>query len=425
MPFVGLLIVGGLWLGLLGIFAYYILFFDRLEVKERAGCGCALGVCIALPVAFQIFVFFRDLPRVAAIKKFGLGLADIHQAAHLSDTKARFMDPPQEEPFNQYLKKLEESINQPDAAIWQELRAKLRDRLGGPQRFGHDVWQAFLEWGKSLVPSPEPVSDEKAILAALKRLTGKDDLPEHIRQCAAKFGNVQVSSAISVQVRAAPIVSDAIDNLFYPNEDAAFLRFGSSVGGKGGALLDVGPNPKNSPAEEIQGAVFRVLWAFSICLVLGFAIQRCFRWFALSLPGRLLRLGGNKAFREFEREVYSPRIYLITLIVFVALSLPLNLLTLDPYLVLIHPTYWAFSAACLWNVMLAGILVEGLEQLMGVVFLRFGIDPLRTVWDNVLAGALAVGLLLYFENSWTSILLGLGMGMAQSLIAKFALPPAH
>ena len=299
----------------------------------------------------------------------------------------------------------------------------------GPPRwaeaFGHDVWQAFLEWGKSLVPSPEPVSDEKAILAALKRLTGKDDLPERIRQCAAKVGNVRVSSATSVQDYAKPIVSGTMGNLFCPNEDVAFLRFGSSVGGKGGTLLDVAPNPKHSPAEEMAGEVFRSLWVSAILLVLGFAIQRCFRWFALSLPGRLLRLAGNKDFREFEREVYSPRLYLITLIGFGALSLPLNLLTLDPYLVLIHPTYWAFFLACLWNVMLAGLLVEGLEQLVGVVFLRFGIDPLRTAWDNVLAGALAVGLLLYFHNSWVSILLGLGIGMAQSLIAKFALPPAH
>ncbi len=174
---VGAIIVGGLVLALLGLVGYFILFFDCLEGGERRGCGCFLVFCVALPLAIQGFVFFRFLPRVAAINEFGLGLADIHQAANLSATKARFTDPPQEEPFNQYLKKLEESVNQPNAAVWQEVRAKLRDRLGGPNRFGRDVWQAFLEWGKSLVPSPEPVSDEKAILAALKRLAGKDGLP--------------------------------------------------------------------------------------------------------------------------------------------------------------------------------------------------------------------------------------------------------
>lgn len=417
---IGVLVFLSLILALLGYIGYTILTYHRQEAEERAGCGCFLFCLVGVPIVIQATLFVRTIPKVLQVRTYGLDLAEIHQASHISETTSRFWE------LKRLLPELRERVDAPDDPIWSRARDEIRDRLRPAVRFGRDAWATFVTWGASLSDAAPPVTEERAIIAAVERLTGEDQLPVRIRQYGTDVEQFQLPDRTSIQLYVEGYIGQSLAmHLFYLNEDVALLYFGSSVGGTGWNLFGARKNQELSEIEEVCLDVVRILLVIAVMLVLAFAIQRCFRWLTLSLIGRILWLGKDDHFLRFEREVYDPMRYLVTLTLFALIGLPLYLLTIEPYLILNHPTYWAFFLACLWKLLFAGILVEGIEHLVGTLFLRFGLDPMTTVWDNLVASLLAIALLLVFHNGWVAIFLALGIGMAQSLIAKFALAPSR
>src|SRR6185437_12465382 len=193
-------------------------------------------------------------------------------------------------------------------------------------------------------------------------------------------------------------------HVFYPNEDIAYLAFADGFRRR----------PMHS---NIMMAMVSLLMA-ALVIVLALFIQRGTRVLSVRLLGNLLGLERSTLFRQFEHEAFNPYRFLLGFAIIFPMTALFAWIAIEPYYVLAYRQPWSYFTAVAWNVLIGVVLVETLGNVLSVVLIRCGRDPLRMVLDNLIVAALSVPLLLYFQNSWYAIVAGIALGILQSIAEK-------
>jgi hypothetical protein len=116
---------------------------------------------------------------VNATKKEGLTPQELSQAKEISRNQRWFEQLP---PL------LADAASKNDMAdpAWIRLKAYVLRQMGSEQRFGRNIWQALIDWGKEVGQRagrrPEDLSEAEAIRTALTRIMGNDGLPERVKK---------------------------------------------------------------------------------------------------------------------------------------------------------------------------------------------------------------------------------------------------
>lgn len=356
------------------------------------GCFNVLtyGVLLVLPG----YLFFYFLPVLQAVQAAGVTAQDVTIYNQRSSAESTFRDyrlPPP----------------------GPERKAFLLAHLPGAKLAGQDAWEAFVAWGRSLPRDPAQPGDEKltdedrAVQAALDRLTGKDEFTKKVAALEATFPEERFTGDIvtpRMMFESYAFMAMFL-HVFYPNDDIAYLTFGRGWDtGKDGGLGTYDP----------RTFATLILWF----AVMGLIVQRGVRLTTVSLSGRLLLLGKDREFRSYERGAFNSWRQLLGMALVFTATWWLAERYLEPFYVFYLGNERALLAGVVWNVLMGGVLVEGLEHLCAILFLRCGLNPHKMIWDNLLSGVVAVAVLLYFQNNWFSIAASLAMGLVLSGLEK-------
>jgi len=414
-------VCGGVSFVILIWLAYGILFLDRRRRQADEAYAAAggslptfrwlayavfglVGVAVyAALLGVPAYLLVRFAPVVWTANRQGLSPQEISFGGQLAEVRAMFGD------LAARLPALEAARHDPGDPRWPELQRDLAARLGGGRRFGRDLGGAVIDWGRSLAAeqgAKPPVTVPDALLAAARRLSGGDDFPARMDRfrgavAAAGYSTAEVNESVdgyTVQAMAL--------NVFYPNDDIAYLALSEGFR----------PPPLGENRDDDQTALG--LFAAALVVVYALLVQRGMRLLTISLAGRLVGLRQVPLFRRFEREAFDPYRFLISAALVLTATAALAWVWIDPYYVLTYRHPGPYLATVLWNVLIGGVLVDGLNNLVSVGLIRRGVDPFRILLDNVAVAGVAVLILLYFQNSWFSIATSLAMGLAQSVVMK-------
>ena len=146
-------------------------------------------------------------------------------------------------------------------------------------------------------------------------------------------------------------------------------------------------------------------------------LQRAARLLTIRVLGWLFGVRKLPIYRAYERDMFNPKRQLLACAIVFPLSCLLAAAFLEPFHVLSFQSNFLYVAV-VWNALIGGILVEGLENVISIVIIKASYDPNRIVWDNVLAILASTAVLLYFQNNWTSIASALTMGLFLNLFHK-------
>jgi hypothetical protein len=391
-------------------FCYVILFWDHLRARrahrdDQKGfldpTVTAVNYILVLGIPFLTLSSF--VPAVRHARQLNLTFQDIHVARQFQDAQQRFFK------AQEFLLRMDRALDDPDAPVWQEAKDYVAFRLGGETRFGRDVWQAMIDWGRQIEEdrgaADAAVADTRAVRAALARLIGADDLAPRIAEFKKLCKDpppARDKAADSVVDR---YISGAMNlHIYYPNDDIAYLAMADGI-------------RRLEPRDKAM-ATAASLTACAGFLVFGLFIQRGMRLITVSGAGRCLDVSETPLFLTFEREAFDPRRWLCTFAIVFPATAVLAWVQIEPYYVLVYQQPWGYLAAVAWNVIMGGVLIESVGNILSVLLIRCGIDPLRTILDNVAVLLLSVPILLYFQNSWYSIAAGAALGLLPNLAQK-------
>jgi hypothetical protein len=343
--------------------------------------GVAAYVVVLVLPALLLIGF---VPGIREARRQGLTPPDLAFAAEMPMAGERFRD------FPEVLEKLRGAGDDLSDPRWQEAGRSVVAHIGD-DRFGRNVWEAVVEWGRDIAQrrSGGNVSDASAARAALARLAGADDLAERAAPALRRMGDVNFT------------VLAMLLHVWYPNEDIAYLYFSEKM------IHDATADWLLSYGTFLFGL-----------LALALLIQRGMRLTSVTLFGRILGLRQNLLFQHYEEEAFSPWRFLVCSAVVLSISYVLAWHFIPSYCVVFRHTQTTYFAATLWNVLIGSVLVDSLGNLVALVLIRCGIDPARVLWDNVGVAVGSVALLRFFQNSWFTIGTALALGLLQSLLLK-------
>ena len=332
-----------------------------------------LSVSMLLTLLLPLGLFVFILPQIVELARRGLSPQDLHVAS-----LAYPLLDPWPETIRWEVLATQEDLNH---AEWQKVRALVREQLG-ETRLRSDVWAAVIAWGRELHWRTDPlhgVSDAQAARLALARLRGTDGLRERAAPVLRGLGGPRAISRLF------------FFHAFYPNEEVALVWFTTSP------IYD-----RHTPLLAPLGLLLAAL-----------LILRGFRTLTLTVLGFLLWLRGNPVFETLRAEAFSRWRFLATTLLLTALGWLSLQQSVEPFYVLFATHPENLLGAILWNVLLGGMLVESLGNVLSVLLIRLGINPLLIVWDNVLIVLLSVALLWFFQNGWLTILSAIAIGTVQ------------
>jgi hypothetical protein len=257
----------------------------------------------------------------------------------------------------------------------------VRERLG-ETCLGSDIWRAVIAWGRELHWRTDPlkgVSDAQAARLALARLRGTDRLGERAAPVLRGLGGNRAISRLF------------FFHAFYPNEEVALVWF------------------TTSPVFDHRTPLLAPL----ALLLAALLILRGFRTLTLSLLGFFLWLRGHAVFEVLRAEAFSRWRFLGTTVLLTLLGWVSLQQSVEPFYVLFATHPENLLGAILWNVLVGGMLVESLGNVLSVLLIRLGINPLLIVWDNVLIVLFSAALLWFFQNGWLTILSAVAIGTVQ------------
>jgi hypothetical protein len=362
-----------------GVLSWLWLWFKRILFA----LFLSFSMLLTLLVPLGLFVF--NLPQIVDLARRGLSPQDLHVAS---------LSSPRLEPWPASIRDevlaTEDDLNHPE---WQKVRALVRERLG-EQRLGSDTWRAVIAWGRELAWRADPlrsVNDTQAARLALARLRGTDDLPERAAPVLRGLGGNRAISRLF------------FFHAFYPNEEVALVWF------------------TTSPVYDRTAPLLAPL----ALLLAALLILRGFRTLTLSLLGFLLWLRRDPVFETLRTEAFSRWRFLATTLLLTLLGWISSQQSVEPFYVLFATHPENLIGAILWNVLVGGMLVESLGNVLAVLLIRLGVNPLRIVWDNVLIVLLSVLILWFFQNGWLTILSAVAIGtvqiVGQKLMARWRL----
>jgi hypothetical protein len=399
-----------LGLGIAGLLAYSILFWDSLTSRNhlysQGGESWLSRLSMAgtylLVIGVPAVMLVGFVPVLSEAKRLGLSPQDIDLARQYADNRQELRA------LEMYLRQMDDALDEPSDPIWQKVKAHVVPLLGDGPRFNRDLWETLIDWGRQIEQergtAQGTVSETRSVRAALARLAGADDLSARIATFRQRCGETTAKptprdgSVLDTYVRYAMTL-----HVFYPNDDIAYLAFADGF-----------RRPTESNTMGIMVSLVLTAW---ILLVAVF-IQRGMRLLSVRLLGTMLGLRAVALFRQFEHETFNPYRFLLIFVLVYPITALLAWVFIEPYYVLTYRQPWLYFTAVAWNVLMGGVLVETLGNALSVVLIWWGRDPLRMILDNLLVAAVSVPLLLYFQNSWFSIAAGMALGLLQSLGEK-------
>ncbi|OAI50767.1 hypothetical protein AYO44_17515 [Planctomycetaceae bacterium SCGC AG-212-F19] len=337
------------------------------------------GIVLALPFYFVWFL----IPILNEARERNVSAQDITLYELQQQAKVRFAD-------------YSEQI-----AV-ENQKGYLIEQFGGETKFGRDVWQALIEWGREILEADgkgDNVSDEEAVRTAMKRILGTD---EKVKQADMVFKHFQASFPLpgnKCYSRSLMIVL----HLLYPNDDIAYLAVGFQFAWE--------PRPNKEDLYVFWNIMF---WAIALALI----IQRGMRLLTIRCLARFLGLHENPLFKEYEQSMFKPKRRLIELALVIPISWWLATMFINPFYVLYCPSKYIIYAGVSWNVLIAGVLAESLENIITLSMIQAGYVPHQIIWDNVLVVAIVIPLLLYTQDSWFTILPGIVVGLVGNVVYK-------
>jgi hypothetical protein len=292
-----------------------------------------------------------------------------------------------------------------------ERKKFLIERLGGERRFGRDVWKSLLDFGKDTYDSQPsfnqflPAGERAYMLAAVSRMVGLDE-------AGRKMYELERPGASNEAYKILPTGKDysvlfLLMHVFYPNDDLAYMQFGTGWGGEH-SLFALGSG-QFSPALLVSGLVL-VLWAL--------LVQRSMRRVTITGFGRLLGLRGNPAFERLSKVAFNPWLQLLSLAVVIPLTWAFARMFMEDFYVLYFRSEINLILAVLYSALIGAALCEAIANILALLCIRFGLDPERVFVDNLIAAGLSIAVLLYFQNSWVSIGSGLALGLVTGVALK-------
>ena len=293
----------------------------------------------------------------------------------------------------------------PGDGPYQRRKEWITGLLGGERKFGRDSWDEFVAFGKEraevyrkLNPAYPPDSERASVVAAIDRLTGDDGAWVPVVELD-KFGRPEVPIN---EFTWWPMAM----HIFGANDDYPFVNFGEGWTHQAGAW----------GADEYDG--YTGLGVGLGIALLGFALQLTARLASVRGLGSALGLRNNPTFREYDRVVFDPWWQLSSTTILLGIAWAVSRWTLEPFYVLYFQSELNLALAVVWTVLIAGAMVESVENVVTLITIKRGHDPQRTLWDNVAVVVIVVPIFMLLDVRPVGVVSAMAVGMATSFAYK-------
>jgi hypothetical protein len=290
---------------------------------------------------------------------------------------------------------------------WKERQTGILKDLGGETRFGRSLWAALLNYGEDVAQERgwegllQVQPDRARAIAAIDRLSGRDAFSDQVDHFCRDTRPIQKPPKTLADVWSTLAM---FASAYYPNDDVPYLALGEgfkfAVDGK---------------QMSLPGRIATVLGI----VILALLVQRGMRLVTIRLLGRIFRVRKHVAYQAYESHAFDPYWQLGTIVMVIIVSYPLSRLMQEPFYILFCRSEGTFLAATVWGVMMGSILVEAIESVITLWFIRNGKNPLEMVLDNMITAGLSMMILLFFQNSLKSVLIAISVGLASSIWHKW------
>lgn len=294
-----------------------------------------------------------------------------------------------------------------DHVLAASKEAFIRD-FGGPKRFGRNIWLNFMAWSEHLAgqqPGPLkgqvalPKGERSTIIVGLDRLAGIDDYGKACR--------VFAESADLHEPNGAGLLTYAGLLFGYPNDDAIYVSL---------CTLELAHDSAYRPGGA---ETFAACLAIPVAAAMAWWLQIGLNRASIDGLGQALGLAPEARFIAFRQHIEKSvlpnmRLTLVTVLL-IWLFAPL---TLDIVALLFLGNRAFLFVGVFWAAMLGGLFLSALTNIVSLVFIRMGYDPMRMVLDDVIIAVLGIAVLWYFDNSWLTIFGAVVIGMAPGVLYK-------
>lgn len=311
---------------------------------------------------------------------------------------------------------------------------------GSPANFGHDRYAALVDYGADLADERRsstlgtlPADDERAsVIAAIDRMSGIDpNDSENLNIIGGSLAERDVF--IQTRMSYARTVVDninEIDGLCYPSDDIYVSTLAATFGKEDAAVagginfafepyaISDSRNTETAPMKhpfQPPATTFGIPCGF-VCgipsiLIVTFLVGRGARMLTVTVPGFFLGLKNNKTYQTLSKSMLSEEPYAIAALVLATfLGWMLFLVFPDSLAIVWTPGPFSVLAALLAAGVFSGFLWEGVKNLVAVIMIKMGKDPMELWLDDIVAFAVSVPIMLFFQNSFPSLMIGAAIG---------------
>ena len=287
-----------------------------------------------------------------------------------------------------------------------------------PDKFGRNIDDAILIWGADVVEQEReleqlypPSGKNTSLLAAWDRLNGR-----HIRATS--------TPVLEKLAQSNPWALVGFYVLF-PNDDVTALAFGGGWRMGERQLEPVNPFPQPGmpgmppPPDFDERFEFMMIPGIIGILILGATIGRGMRFITIGVFAAILGIGKDPAKQAYSLAMRRRVPRYAGLIVVIVFSFFVTQWTIQPFFALYIKSDLRLFLIIVWTTILGGVLIGALRNIVTMLFIRMGVDPVKTIWDDVAASVLGGMMLILFQNSLVSVVASVAVGILPGIVYKW------
>jgi len=154
-------------------------------------------------------------------------------------------------------------------------------------------------------------------------------------------------------------------------------------------------------------------------LILGATIGRGMRFITIGVFAAILGIGKDPAKQAYSLAMRRRVPRYAGLIVVIVFSFFVTQWTIQPFFALYIKSDLRLFLIIVWTTILGGVLIGALRNIVTMLFIRMGVDPVKTIWDDVAASVLGGMMLILFQNSLVSVVASVAVGILPGIVYKW------